>query len=48
MSILDISSAPVYDNSIDGIEIHSYKPYVTSFNRNDEIRIPINQQGVKT
>lgn len=46
MSILDISSAPVYDNSIDGIEIHSYKPYVTSFNRNDEIRIPINQQDL--
>lgn len=46
MSILDISSAPVYDDSIDGIEIHSYKPYVTSFNRNDEIRIPINQQDL--
>lgn len=46
MSILDISSAPVYDDSIDGIEVHSYKPYVTSFNRNDEIRIPINQQDL--
>lgn len=45
-NILDILSAPVYDNSIDGIEIHSYKPYVTTFNRNDEIRIPINQQDL--
>lgn len=46
MSILDITSTPVHDNSIDGVEIHSYKPYVTSFNRNDEIRIPINQQDL--
>lgn len=46
MSILDISSTPVYDNTIDSIEYHSYKPYVTSFNRNDEIRIPINQQDL--
>lgn len=46
MSILDILSVPSYDNAIDGIEYHSYKPYVTSFNRNDEIRIPINQQDL--
>lgn len=46
MNILDISSSPVYDNTIDGIEFHSYKPYVTTFNRNDEIRIPINQQDL--
>lgn len=46
MNILDISHAPTYDTSIDGIEVHSYKPYVTSFNRNDEIRIPINQQDL--
>lgn len=46
MNILDISHTPVYDSSIDGIEVHSYKPYVTSFNRNDEIRIPINQQDL--
>lgn len=45
-NILDILSTPVYDNTIDGVEIHSYKPYVTSFNRNDEIRIPINQQDL--
>lgn len=46
MSILNILNPPVYDNSIDGIEYHSYKPYVTSFNRNDKIRIPINQQDL--
>lgn len=46
MSILDISSLPTFDNTIDSIEYHSYKPYVTSFNRNDEIRIPINQQDL--
>lgn len=46
MNILDITSSPAYDNTIDGIEYHSYKPYVTSFNRNDEIRIPINQQDL--
>lgn len=46
MNLLNITSAPAYDNSIEGIEYHSYKPYVTSFNRNDEIRIPINQQDL--
>ncbi|XP_047039148.1 uncharacterized protein LOC124644014 [Helicoverpa zea] len=46
MSILDVLSAPTYDTTIEGIEFHSYKPYVTSFNRNDEIRIPINQQDL--
>lgn len=46
MSLLDISCSPVFDTTIDGIEYHSYKPYVTSFNRNDEIRIPINQQDL--
>nr|AUH25520.1 ORF 7 [Spodoptera frugiperda]UJP16875.1 hypothetical protein Sf00067 [Spodoptera frugiperda] len=46
MNILDVLSAPTYDNTVEGIEFHSYKPYVTSFNRNDEIRIPINQQDL--
>lgn len=46
MSILNIINPPIYDNSIEGIETHSYKPYITSFNRNDEIRIPINQQDL--
>lgn len=46
MSVLDVSSTPVIDNSIDAIEFHSYKPYITSFNVSDEIRIPINQQDL--
>lgn len=46
MNILDVLAAPTYDNTVEGIEFHSYKPYVTSFNRNDEIRIPINQQDL--
>lgn len=46
MSILNVLESPVSDNSIESFELHSYKPYVTSFNRNDEIRIPINQQDL--
>lgn len=46
MSILKVLESPVSDNSIESFELHSYKPYVTSFNKNDEIRIPINQQDL--
>lgn len=46
MSILNVFESPVSDNSIESLELHSYKPYVTSFNKNDEIRIPINQQDL--
>lgn len=46
MTILNITNSPVYDTSIESIEVHSYKPYGTSFNTNDEIRIPINQQDL--
>lgn len=46
MSILDITNSFGYDNSIESYEYHSYKPYVTSYNLNDEIRIPINQQDI--
>ncbi|KAL0883968.1 hypothetical protein ABMA27_016021 [Loxostege sticticalis] len=46
MNILNISQQTSYDNSIESFEYHSYKPYVTSFNKNDEIRIPINQQDL--
>ena len=31
---------------IESFEYHSYKPYVTSFGKNDEIRIPINKQDL--
>lgn len=46
MNILSITDTPMYDSSIESYEFHSYKPYVTSFNINDEIRIPINQQDL--
>lgn len=46
MSILSISDSPFHDNTIEGCEFHSYKPYVNSYNINDEIRIPINQQDL--
>lgn len=46
MSILNLTEPLVFDNSIESFEYHSYKPYVTSFNFNDEVRIPINQQDL--
>jgi hypothetical protein len=46
MSILNLTESFALDNSIESFEYHSYKPYVTSFNFNDEIRIPINQQDL--
>lgn len=46
MNILNVSDSFSHDNSIESYQIHSYKPYVNSFNQNDEIRIPINQQDL--
>lgn len=46
MNILNVLESPVSDNTIESFELHSYKPYVTSFDKNDEIRIPINQQDL--
>lgn len=46
MSILNISEPCAYDTSIESYQFHSYKPYVTSYNNNDEIRIPVNQQDL--
>lgn len=38
---------PKYDNRISGIELHGYNPYAnSSFDYNDEIRIPIQQQDL--
>lgn len=46
MNILDILSPVEEDNSITKIEIHSYNPYSTSsLNKNDEIRIPVQNQS---
>lgn len=46
MNILQISEQPLFDNSIENYEIHTYNPYNNSFNKNDEIRIPIHQQDI--
>ncbi|KAE9521828.1 hypothetical protein AGLY_017763 [Aphis glycines] len=44
--ILDIISPFETDSKITKIEYHSYTPYTTSFNNNDEIRISIQQTDV--
>ncbi|KAE9522078.1 hypothetical protein AGLY_017522 [Aphis glycines] len=44
--IFDISSPFETDSKITKIEYHSYTPYTTSFNNNDEIRISIQQTDV--
>lgn len=46
MNILNINNTPVFDNSIESYEIHTYNPYNNSFKENDEIRIPIHQQDI--
>lgn len=46
MSILQITDHPQFDSSIESFEIHAYSPYNTSYNENDEIRIPIHQQDI--
>ncbi|XP_071574329.1 uncharacterized protein [Temnothorax nylanderi] len=47
--ILSIGGEPIFDERIVGIETHTYNPYVnTTFEHNDEIRIPIQQQDLYT
>lgn len=47
MEILDITVNPTFDNRISKIETHTYNPYAnTTFENNDEIRIPIQQQDL--
>lgn len=49
MNILDVTEKAVIDNTITNFEIHTHQPYAsTSFNNNDEIRIPIQQQDMYT
>ncbi|XP_039291223.1 uncharacterized protein LOC111050801 [Nilaparvata lugens] len=49
MGVLDVTqNGPSSDNSIIGFEYHSHAPYTVSYNTNDEIRIPIQQQDVYT
>ena len=48
-TILDVTSTPTFDDRVTKIEVHSYNPYAnTTFDNNDEIRIPIQQQDVYT
>lgn len=45
--ILNIDVSPFFDNRITKIELHTYNPYAnTTFENNDEIRIPIQQQDL--
>lgn len=47
--MLDIETPAQYSDVITGWEYHSHKPYASStFNNNDEIRIPISQQDIIT
>lgn len=49
MSILNVGEKVFFDNAIINAELHSHLPYAsTSFNNNDEIRIPIQQQDIYT
>ena len=45
-NILDVESQYVMDSKITKIEYHTYVPYTTSFNNNDEIRISVQQTDV--
>ncbi|CAB3253329.1 unnamed protein product [Arctia plantaginis] len=41
-SVSNIEESVLFDDSIEGIEYHSYTPYHESYKNNDEIRIRIN------
>lgn len=43
---LNVGSHIQHDDSITGIQYHTYNPYIPSFEYNDEIRIPIQQQDL--
>lgn len=47
-NILNVKKNILTDESITGIQYHSYNPYTTSYNNNDEIRIAIQQQDIYT
>lgn len=47
--MLDIERAAEYSDVVTGLEFHSHRPYASStYNNNDEIRIPISQQDIIT
>lgn len=46
-NMLNINARPVFDSSITRVEYHAHAPYAnTSYESNDEIRIPIQQQDL--
>lgn len=45
-NILNIKSAVVQENDITAQQFHTYNPYTTSFNNNDEVRITIQSQDL--
>lgn len=48
-SLFEINNEAEYSNLITGMEYHTHKPYASNtFNNNDEIRIPANQQDTIT
>lgn len=48
-SLFEIDNEAEYSNLITGMEYHTHKPYASNtFNNNDEIRIPVNQQDTIT
>lgn len=44
--ILNITQKATFDNSISGVEIHSFSPYNTAFSNSDEISIIIQKQDL--
>lgn len=47
--MLDIESPAEYSEVVTGMEYHSHRPYAsTTYNNNDEVRIPISQQDIIT
>lgn len=44
--ILNVNQKASFDNSISGVEMHSYQSYNTTFNNSDEIRIVIQKQDL--
>lgn len=49
MDILNVTEEVIIDDSITNAEYHTHQPYAsTTFNNNDEIRIPIQQQDMYT
>lgn len=49
MDILNVTEKILVDDSITNAEYHTHQPYAaTTYNYNDEIRIPIQQQDMYT